>query len=187
MTAESRFATVSIAGFLALAGPLEAQRSRPIDFAMGGGLLVADNGVSNTLASRGVTAFLRLGGAHFGAPVIFDVALQHVPRYNSIVCPPGPVACGSSDGTTALTLAPAVQGAAPVSPGTWLFAFGPSVHWLVERNLGSEALVFGLRGGLGFRVGPHASGLLVSADYFRLFRGGTAPQWFLPCTLGWQF
>lgn len=183
------FATVSIAGLLALAGPIEAQRSRPIDFAIGGGPLVADNGVSNTLASRGVTAFLRLSGAHFG-PVIFDVAIQHVPHNNDIVtgpCPAPPAACGSSDVTTALTLAPAVQGAARVSPGTWLFEFGPSVHWLVERDAGSEAVVFGLRGGLGFRVGPHASGLLLSVDYFRLFRSGTPPQWFLPFTLGWQF
>jgi hypothetical protein len=190
MTLKTVFATVSIAGFLAWASPLTAQRSRPIGFAIGGGLLVADNGVSNTLASRGLTAFFRLGGAHIGVPVIFDVAIQHVPHNNDIVtapCPSPPPACASSDITTALTIAPAVQGTAHVSPGTWLFEFGPSAHWLVERNAGTDAVVLGLRGGLGFRVGPHATGLLLSADYFRLFRGGIAPQWFLPITLGWQF
>ena len=190
MTPTTGCATVFIAGFLALASSLEAQRSRPIGFAIGGGLLVADNGVYNTLASRGPTAFLRLGGAHIGVPVIFEIAIHHVPHNDVIVaaqCPSPPAACGSSNNTTALTIAAAVQGAAHVSPGTWLFQFGPSAHWMVERNAGTDAVVLGLRGGLGFRVGPHATGLLLSADYFRLFRGGIAPQWFFPITLGWQF
>jgi len=28
---------------------------------------------------------------------------------------------------------------------------------------------------------------LISADYFRLFRAGSTPEWFLPVTIGWQF
>lgn len=146
-------------------------------------------GSSTIVRSRGITAYLRLGWRR--VPVILDASVQSA-RNRDIVfgpCPPPPAACGSpfTGPTTALTLAPAIQATQRVPVATWLFRLGPSVSWLSDREPGSHPLAAGLRAGISVRNGRTQSGLLISADYFRLFRTGTPPQWFLPVTIGWQF
>jgi hypothetical protein len=124
--------------------------------------------------------------------LVLDASIQNVPRSTDIVsgpCPPAPTACGSGfDGpTTALTLAPGIQATRRVPSAAWLFRLGPSVSWLADRGAGSDPLAAGFRAGISVRNGRGQTGLLISADYFRLFRGGAPPQWFLPVTVGWQF
>jgi hypothetical protein len=174
-------------GALSLVGALQAQQ-RPVSLAGGGGLLLVDKGSSTLLGSRGITAFVRLSWRRF--PLVLDAAVQNVPRTTGIAwapCPPSPAACGSpfSGPTTALTLAPAIQATQRVPVAAWLFRLGPSVSWLANREPGSPPLAAGLRAGVSVRNGQQ-SGLLISADYFRLFRTGP-PAWFFPLTVGWQF
>ena len=168
-------------------GSLQAQQPPPLKFAMGGGLLFADAGQSTFLRSRGTDAFLRIGWRRL--PLILDASIQHVPASDILFgpCPLPGCATTFTGPTTVLTLAPAIQGTVRVPPGSWLFHLGPSLHWLVDRQSGSDPIVPGLRAGVGFHVGQRQSGLLISGDYLRLFRGGTAPNWFLPVTIGWQF
>jgi hypothetical protein len=174
-------------GALSLVGALHAQQ-RPISLAAGGGLLFADNG-SAMLHSRGITGFVRLSWRRF--PLILDASVHNVPRNRGIVfgpCPPSPAACGSdfTGPTTALTLAPAIQATQRVPVAAWLFRLGPSVSWLADRAQGSHPLAAGLRAGISVRNGQTQSGLLISVDYFRLFRS-EPPAWFFPVTIGWQF
>ena len=169
-----------------LAGALQAQQ-RPVSLAAGGGLLFADQG-SSTLRSRGVAAYLRLSWRRF--PLILDASLQNVSRRADFVfapCPSPPAACGSAffGPTTALTLSPAIQATQRVPVAAWLFRLGPSVSWLADRAEGSHPLAAGVRAGVSVRNGQQ-SGLLISADYFRLFRT-EPPAWFFPITIGWQF
>jgi hypothetical protein len=168
---------------------LQAQE-RPISLAAGGGLLFADKGSSTYLRSRGITVYLRLSWQSF--PLLLDASIQNVPRNSDILfgpCPPPPTACGGTfvGPTTALTVAPAIQTTKRVPGAAWLFRFGPSVSWFSGREPGSEPLATGLRAGISVRNGHGQSGLLISADYFRLFRVGTPPKWFFPVTIGWQF
>ena len=174
-------------GLLLAFGSLQAQQPPPLEFALGGGLLFADAGHSSYLRSRGTVAFLRISASRL--PVILDASMQYVPASEIIFsCPPfGPCGPNFAGPTTVLTLTPALQGTLRVPPGSWLFHLGPSVHWLLDRQSGSNAIAAGLRTGIGFHAGQRRSGLLISADYIRLFRGGTAPDWFLPITIGWQF
>lgn len=172
---------------LPMVGTLHAQ-DRPVSLAAGGGLLFADHGSSTILRSRGISAYLRLSWRR--VPLLLDASIQNVPESRAIPwgpCPPPPAACGSGfDGpTTALTLAPAIQATQRVAVAAWLFRLGPSVTWLVNRAPNSDPLAAGLRAGISVRNGQQ-SGLLISADYFRLFRSGP-PAWFFPITVGWQF
>jgi hypothetical protein len=182
--------SVTLIACLAAAQTLRAQEDGVARFGMGGGLLVADHGALRALRSRGVTAFVRVVLPRFSA--IVDASIDHVPRNTDIVsgpCPPPPAACGAVfvGPTNILTASPALQTARRVPPGEWLFHLGPSVHWLVDRKSGSGPLALGLRAGVGFRVGQLDSGLLLSAEYVHLFRGGTPPEWLLPITVGWEF
>jgi len=177
---------------LSLVGALRGQE-RSVSLAAGGGLLLVDKASSTIVGSRGVTAFFRLSWRRF--PLILDASVQNVPRNRDIIfgpCPPPSVGppCGSSPflgPITAFTLAPAIQATQRVPVAAWLFRFGPSVSWLSGREPGSHPLTAGLRAGISVRNGSAQSGLLISADYFRLFRTGTPPTWFLPVTIGWQF
>jgi hypothetical protein len=176
-------------GVLPMCGASEAQAPR-VSLAAGGGLLFADRGSYDIGGSRGITAYLRLSGRRF--PLLLDASIQTVlgkTRVAFAPCPPPPAACGSTlDGwTTALTLAPAIQATQRVPVASWLFRFGPSLSWLVDREPGSDPLAMGLRAGVSVRNGQAQSGFLISADYFRLFRGGSPPEWFFPVTIGWQF
>jgi len=176
---------------LSVIGALQAQE-RPVSLAAGGGLLFVDKSSSTIVGSRGVTGFLRLSWR--SVPLVLDASVQNVPRNRDIIfgpCPPPSVGpCGSSPFTgpiTAVTLAPAIQATQRVPVAAWLFRFGPSVSWISGREPGSQPLAAGLRAGISVRTGRAQSGLLISADYFRLFRTGTPPAWFLPVTIGWQF
>jgi len=176
---------------LSVAGALQGQE-RPLSLAVGGGLLFVDRSSSTIVGSRGVTAFFRISWR--SVPLILDASVQNVPRNRDIIfgpCPPPSVGpCGPSPfigPITAFTLAPAIQATQRVLVAAWLFRFGPSVSWLTGREPGSQPLAAGLRAGISVRNGRAQSGLLISADYFRLFRTGTPPTWFLPVTIGWQF
>jgi hypothetical protein len=176
-------------GALALPAGLQAQE-RPVSVAAGAGLVFADHGSDDLLRSRGFSAYLRLSSRTL--PLLLDASIQNVPRNRDIVfgpCPPAPAACGTTfiGPTTALTLAPAIQATQRVPVAAWLFRLGPSVSWFPDREPGSDALAAGLRAGISVRNGRAQSGLLISADYFRVFRAGSAPEWFLPVTMGWQF
>jgi hypothetical protein len=180
------YACVLLLGAWSMGGALYAQ-NRPVSLAAGGGLLFADDG-STMLHSRGITGFVRLSWRRF--PLILDASVQNVPGNRGIVfgpCPPSPAACGSdfTGPTTALTLAPAIQATQRVPVAAWLFRLGPSVSWLADRAEGSHPLAAGVRAGVSVRNGQQ-SGLLISADYFRLFRN-EPPAWFFPITIGWQF
>ncbi len=177
-----------LVGVLPMISALQAQ-GRPPRLAAGGGLVFADNGSSTILRDRGVSAYFRLSLRQL--PLVLDVSIQRVPENTDIVsgpCPPPPAACGSGflGPTTLLTLAPAVQATLRVPSAAWLFRLGPSASWLVNREPNSDPLAAGLRAGISVRNGRADSGLLISADYFRLFRR-TPPTWFLPLTIGWQF
>jgi len=157
-----------------MVGALQAQ-DRPVSLAVGGGLLFADHGASTILRSKGITAYLRLSWRSI--PLSLDASMQTVLRNNDILfgpCPPSPGACGSTfvGPTTAVTLSPAIQATRRVSGAAWLFRLGPSVSWLPDREPGSDPLAPGLRAGISVRNGHGQSGLLISVDYFRLFRGG---------------
>jgi hypothetical protein len=176
---------------LSMVRALRAQE-RPVSLAAGGGLLFVDKSSSTIVGSRGITAFFRLSWRRF--PLILDASVQNVPRNRDIIfgpCPPPSAgACGSSPfigPITAFTLAPAIQATQRVPVAAWLFRLGPSVSWLSGREPGSHPLAAGIRAGISVRNGRAQSGLLISADYFRLFRAGTPPKWFLPVTIGWQF
>jgi len=179
---------ILLVGVLPMISALQAQ-GRPPRLAAGGGLVFADNGSSTILRDRGVSAYFRLSLRQL--PLVLDVSIQRVPENTDIVsgpCPPPPAACGSGflGPTTLLTLAPAVQATLRVPSAAWLFRLGPSASWLVNREPNSDPLAAGLRAGISVRNGRADSGLLISADYFRLFRR-TPPTWFLPLTIGWQF
>jgi len=179
---------ILLVGVLPMISALQAQ-GRPPRLAAGGGLVFADNGSSTILRDQGVSAYFRLSLRQL--PLVLDVSIQRVPENTDIVsgpCPPPPAACGSGflGPTTLLTLAPAVQATLRVPSAAWLFRLGPSASWLVDREPNSDPLAAGLRAGISVRNGRADSGLLISADYFRLFRR-TPPTWFLPLTIGWQF
>ena len=176
-------------GALALPSGLQTQE-RPVHLAAGAGLLFADQGTGDLLRSRGFSAFLRFSWRTF--PLLLDASIQSVPQAASPVfapCPSPPAACGSAfyGPTTALILAPAIQATQRVPSATWLFRLGPSMSWFSGRRPGSDPLAAGLRAGISVRNGRMQSGLLISADYFRVFRAGSPPEWFLPVTIGWQF
>jgi len=178
---------VLLLGAVSMGGALYAQ-DRPVSLAAGGGLLFADDG-STMLHSRGITGFVRLSWRRF--PLILDASVQNVPRNRGIVfgpCPPSAFPCGPAPftgPTNVLTLAPAIQATQRVPVAAWLFRFGPSVSWLADRAEGSHPVAAGVRAGVSVRNGQQ-SGLLISADYFRLFRA-EPPAWFFPITIGWQF
>lgn len=158
-------------------GILQGQSSS-LRFAAGAGLLAADRGLDNYSNRLGTTAFLRIRSP--GQPLLLEASMQHVPRNTNI-------ADAAVRASTAFTLTPAAQVTWRWPEAAWLFRFGPSFHWFVERQLGSDPLAIGLRAGTSVRPGHTQSGLLLSADYFRLIRGGSSPRWFLPITLGWEF
>ena len=158
----------------------------PLHFAAGAGLLVADRGSYNYLNRLGGTAFVRIALPR--RPLLLEISMQHVSQNGNIAIEPCVSPCTSGlVPSTALTLAPAAQVTWRWPRAAWLFRFGPSFHWLLERESGSNALAGGFRAGISARRGQTQSGLLLSADYFHLFRGGSAPRWFLPVTLGWEF
>jgi len=176
-------------GALALPAGLRAQE-RPVHVAAGAGLLFADQGSGDLLRSRGFSAYLRFSWGTF--PLLLDASIQSVPQAPSPVfapCPSPPAACRSAfyGPTTALILAPAIQLTQRVPVATWLFRFGPSMSWFPDREPGSDPVAAGLRAGISVRNGRAQSGLLIAADYFRVFRAGTSPRWLLPVTIGWQF
>ncbi len=176
-------------GALALAAGLQAQE-RPVHVAAGAGLLFAGHRSDDFLRTRGFSAYLRLSWRTL--PLLLDASIQNVPRNRDIVfvaCQPPPATCGSPflGPTTAVTLAPAIQAMRRVPVAAWLFRLGPSVSWFSGRRPGSDPLAAGLRAGISVRNGRMQSGLLISADYFRVFRAGSPPDWFLPVTIGWQF
>ena len=178
-----------LVGALPVVRALQAQ-DRPVSLAVGAGLLFADHGASTILRSKGIAAYLHLNLR--GVPLLLDASMLTVLRNNDIVfgpCPPSPGACGSTfvGPTTAVTLSPAIQATRSVPGAAWLFRFGPSVSWLPDREPGSDPLAPGLRAGISVRNGHRQSGLLISVDYFRLFRARTPPTWFIPVTIGWQF
>ena len=178
-----------LVGTLPMVGALQAQH-RPVSLAAGAGLLFADHGAATILRSKGVTAYLRLSLR--SVPLLLDASILTVLRNNDVLfgpCPPPPGACGSTfvGPTTALTLSPAIQATQRVPGAAWLFRVGPSVSWLPDRAQGSDPLAPGLRAGISIRNGHGQSGLLISVDYFRLYRAGTPPTWFIPVTIGWQF
>ena len=158
----------------------------PTHPAAGAGLLVADRGPSTYLNRLGPTAFLRLAWPR--RPLLLEISMQHV-GHGDIAVEPCLPPCTSTPvaSLTALTLAPAAQLTWRWPRAAWLFRFGPSFHWLLEHEVGSDAMAAGLRAGISARRGQTESGLLLSADYFRLFRSGSAPRRFVPVTLGWQF
>jgi len=158
----------------------------PTHHAAGAGLLVADRGPSGYLDRLGPTAFLRLAWPR--RPLLLEVSMQHVGHADIAIEPCLPP-CTSTPvaSSTALTLAPAAQLTWRWPRAAWLFRVGPSFHWLLELESGSDAMAAGLRAGISARRGQTEAGLLLSADYFRLFRSGSAPRWFVPVTLGWQF
>ena len=180
---ESSLALVLIAS--PRAHPLRAQSSAS-GIAAGVGILAADG--RNALNGLGVAGYLRKSWtAH---PLLLEVSIQYVPRNSDIVfgpCPPP--ACVSSflGPSSVLTFAPAIQATERVPVAAWLFRIGPSLHWLPNRDPASDPLALGLHAGVGLRMGRTESGFLLSADYYRVFRGRIAPNWFLPLTLGWQF
>ena len=178
-----------LVGALPMVSALQAQH-RPVSLAAGAGLLFADHGASTILRSKGIAAYLRVDLPH--VPLLLDASIVTVLRNNDIVfgpCPPAPAACSSTfvGPTTALTVSPSIQATERVPGAAWLFRFGPSVSWLPDRAPGSDPLAPGLRVGISVRHGHGVSGLLMSVDYFRLFRAGTPPTWFIPVTIGWQF
>jgi len=169
--------------------PLTAQHRAP-SFAIGAGVLFADDGNSGYLDSRGISAFVRLGWSN--VPLVLETSIESVPQNNEIVfapCLPPPAVCSAPflGPSTALTFAPALQTIARAPAASWLFRFGPSLSWLVDRQLASDPLAVGWRAGTGVRMGHTNAGFLVSLDYYHLFRKGVAPDWFLPITVGWQF
>ena len=171
------------------ASPLAGQRRTP-SVAIGGGILFADDGDGAFLNSRGIAAFLRLGLPV--PPLVLETSFARVPRNTDILvapclAPPAPCPAGFLGPSTALTLAPALQPALHAPSAAWLFRLGPSVSWLIDRESGSQPLAIGARAGVSIRSGQKDSGFLVSVDYYRLFRHGTAPEWFLPITVGWEF
>jgi len=178
-----------VLGGFALPAGLQAQE-RPVGVAAGAGLVFADHGSDDLLRSRGFSAYLRFSWRTF--PLLLDASIQTVPQTTGLVfapCPSPPAGCGSAfyGPTTAVILAPAIQATQRVPAAAWLFRFGPSVSWFPDRAPGFDPLAVGLRAGISVRNGRAQSGLLISADYFRLFRAGSPPEWFLPVTIGWQF
>ena len=176
-------------GALALPAGLQAQE-RPLSVAAGAGLVFADHGSDDRLGSRGFSAYLLLSWRTF--PLLLDASIHTMPQTTSPVfapCLSPPAACGSAfyGPTTALILAPAIQATQRVPVAAWLFRLGPSVSWFPDREPGSDPLAAGFRVGIGVRNGRAQSGFLISADYFRLFRAGSAPEWLFPVTIGWQF
>ena len=168
---------------------LGAQHRSP-SVAIGGGILFADDGNGNYLNSNGFSAFLRFGWRT--PPLALETWFESVPLNTDIVsgpCMPPPAPCPATflGPSTALTLAPVLQPVLHGPTASWLFRLGPSVSWLADREPGSHPLALGWRGGTSIRAGHKDSGFLVSVDYHRLFRQGTAPEWFLPVTIGWEF
>jgi hypothetical protein len=179
----------SVLALLLVASPLAGQRRSP-SVAIGGGILFADNGDGSYLNRRGISAFLRLGWPL--APLVVETSFESVPRNTDILfapCMPPPAPCAAVflGPNTALTFAPALQLAQHAPAAAWLFRLGPSLSWLVDREPGSHPLAMGWRGGTSIRTGHKDSGFLLSVDYYHLFRHGTAPDWFLPITVGWEF
>lgn len=183
---------ITVLGALVSVSALCGQAT-PARVAIGGGLLLADHGRDGFLRSPGVAGFLRLNLTSF--PLLLDASVEHAPQnrdIEAVTCPLPPVPCANAFAgpTTALTFAPAVQGTkreSPTSGVAWLFRLGPSVSWRVHREAGSEPFAVGVRGGVSAKVGYHRAGVLLSADFFRLFRAGSSQEWFLPITVGWQF
>jgi hypothetical protein len=171
------------------ASPLAGQRRSP-SVAIGGGILFADDADGSYLNRRGFSAFLRLGLP--APPFVLETSFESVPRNTNILfapCRPPPALCPAVflGPSTALTLAPALQLAQRAPAAAWLFRLGPSLSWLVDREPGSHPLAMGWRGGTSIRAGHRDSGFLLSVDYYHLFRHGTAPDWFLPITVGVEF
>ena len=171
------------------ASPLAAQHRAP-SLAIGAGVLFADDGNSAYLDSRGISAFVRLGWS--SVPLVLEASVESVPQNNDILfapCLPPPAVCAAPfvGPSTALTFAPALQTTARAPVASWLFRFGPSLSWLVDRQPASDPLAIGWRAGTSVRTGHTNSGFLLSLDYYHLFRKGMAPDWFLPITIGWQF
>lgn len=168
-------------------------QTRPLTLSFGAGPSFNDHR-NTSLGAQGFSAFVRVSSQRL--PLLLDVSYISVPKspiaFVAYPCPSFAPTCGGSGGFTgpvsALTLSPAVQTIERNSWSAMQYRLGPSVSWLPERQQGTDAAALGARVGasflLRFRDGP---GLMISADYLRMFRGGEAPQWFVPVTLGLQF
>lgn len=173
------------AGSSALAGAQAPDRH--VGVAIGGGLLAADH----SPGGAGINLFVRVGWPRL--PLVVDASFENTPGQVlvAVLCKPGAINCGGfsnySGEITALTFAPAIQFTERGRKAALLYRVGPSVHWLTDRQPGSASAAGGYRAGLSLRLGEGNSGFLISADYYRLLRGNTAPRWFLPITIGWQF
>ncbi|HZH39507.1 MAG TPA: hypothetical protein VFD85_00770 [Gemmatimonadales bacterium] len=180
------FAVLVVGGAVNAAGQ---EPARGFVFSAGGGLALADR------SPQGEGAFIRVASRRL--PVVLDLSIQSTPgqppvAYVFPACPmPGcsPTAGPYTGPETALMLSPSLQVTEHHGPtGAVLYRIGPALGWLPDRAPGDAAIEGGIRGGISIRLGVGSGGLLVSGDYVRLFRSGdTAPRWFLPITLGWQF
>ncbi|HWZ29156.1 MAG TPA: hypothetical protein VNX15_11365 [Gemmatimonadales bacterium] len=157
-----------------------------MNVSIGAGLMATDHGPGGA----GISAYLRLGFARL--PLLLDASVMNAPGgapIATVVCPGGcrPGTSPYTGPTTALALAPAFQFTEGGPRASLLYRLGPSVSWLPDRAPGSTSVAGGYRVGVSLRLGERNTGLLISGDYYRLLRGETAPQWFLPITIGWQF
>jgi len=168
---------------LAAAG---AQTPARVDVSVGAGLTATDHGPGGA----GISAYVRLGLARL--PLLLDASLMNAPGGTPVATVECPGGCGPGSlpyagPTTALALSPAFQFTQGGPKASLLYRLGPSVSWLPDREPGSAGVAAGYRVGVSLRLGERYTGLLISGDYYRLLRGGTAPRWFLPITVGWQF
>jgi hypothetical protein len=123
---------------------------------------------------------------------LLDVSYLNVPAAPPILlpCPQFATSCGGgfTGPVSALTLSPAVQTAESKSAAELQYRIGPSVSWLPDRQPGTSGAALGARAGVSLVLKFWQGGpaLVASADYFRMFRGGLAPQWFVPVAFGLQ-
>jgi len=173
-------------------GAAGQEPGRGLVFSAGGGVALVDH------SSQGEGAFIRVASRNL--PVVLDLSIQSTPGRAPVVyafhgglpcTAPGctPAAGPYAGPVTALMLAPSLQATEQHgTDGAVLYRVGPALAWLPDRAPGDAAIEAGVRAGISVRLGFGTGGLLVSGDYVRLFRSGnTAPRWFLPITLGWQF
>ena len=178
-------AVLLVASFLP--GASQAQ-TRALAFSFGAGPAFNDH--RNTfLGTQGFSAFVRVTSLR--GPFLLDVSYVNVPAAPVVnaPCPSFATSCGSgfTGPVSALTLSPAVQTVETKSIAEMLYRIGPTVSWLPDRQPGTTAAALGARAGVSlvfkFGRGPQ---VVASADYFLMFRGGTAPQWFVPVAFGLQ-
>lgn len=156
--------------------------------ALGAGRAYTDHR-NTSLQDQGFSAFVRVTSMR--APFLLDVSYVHVPQAPIVAypCPSFAPSCGSNQfvgPVSALTLSPAAQMIEHNSWSAMTWRVGPTVSWLPDRQAGTSGAALGARAGASFLVKWGGPALVLSADYFRMFRGGQAPQWFVPITFGLQ-